>query len=58
MAAIVAAAAAGGWGSGRGVRILSAHRKAGGLRPQEALAVGKWGRGRTGASLSPEEELL
>lgn len=56
MAATVAAA--GGWGSGRGVRILSAHRKAGGRRSQEALAVGEGWRGRAGASLSPEEELV
>lgn len=58
VAVAAAAAAGGGWGNGRVMRILSAHRKAGGGRPQEALAVGQgWGR-RAGASLGPEEELL
>lgn len=57
MAAIVAAAA-GGWGSRRDVRILSAHRKTGGQRPQEALTVREGLRMRARASLRPEEEIL
>lgn len=51
MAATVAAA--GGWGSGRGVRILSAHRKAGGRRSQEALAVGGGVAGEGGGVPQP-----
>lgn len=40
------------------MRILSAHRKTGGQRPQEALTVweGWWRRAR--ASLSSKEEIL
>lgn len=40
------------------MRILSAHRKTGGQRPQEALTVReRWWR-RARASLSPKEKIL
>lgn len=55
VAAIVAAAAAGGWGSGG----VQSWRPTGrGLRPQEALAVGKWGVGVDGAPSAPKKSPL